>query len=69
MTFFEQMSGVWVCDNCNGALLEETIRGIKEQGMLEKCPRCGADASGTKIDEYPDNDSETRSRLRRFLKV
>jgi hypothetical protein len=57
MTFYEQHNGIWVCDDCNGALSEETLRGIERVGMLERCPRCGAAADGTVIEAYPDDES------------
>lgn len=56
MTFVEEHRKIWVCTECRGALTEKTLRSIKRTNMLEKCPQCGADASDTPIEAYPDSE-------------
>lgn len=59
MTFYEQFDKIWVCDECNGALTEETLRSIKEQRMLKKCPRCGKNTDEIPIEAYPETNQES----------
>jgi len=65
--FYEEFTGIWTCSSCDGAVSEDTLRSLEQQGMLHKCPRCGVDVTTVGLDTSVDVDDQSVSFLGRII--